>query len=46
MKITIIHMLMPVQRNSVTHLRVLLVLTDRGIEVVLYEYRVTNAVRN
>jgi hypothetical protein len=28
---TIINMLMPIQQNSFTHLRVLLVLTDRGI---------------
>jgi hypothetical protein len=27
----ILNMLAPVQQNSVTHLRVLLVLTDRGI---------------
>jgi hypothetical protein len=29
--IIIINMLMPVQQNSFTHLKVLLVLTDRGI---------------
>jgi hypothetical protein len=31
MTVIIINMLMPVQQNNFTHLRVLLVLTDRGI---------------
>jgi hypothetical protein len=33
--VIMINMLMAVQQNSVTHLRVLLALTDRGIVVVV-----------